>query len=274
MNNALIPQRGEKMPVLFIGHGSPMNIIQSNPFTRSLASLGEVLPRPQAIMVISAHWLTRGTCVTCTEKPRMIYDFFGFLPELYRVTYECSGGSDYAKRLTEEVIRDGTIRCNSTWGLDHASYSVLRHIFPAADIPVFEMSLDYLFNDPHPGLVSSHYELGKRLKPLREMGVLIIGSGNLVHNLRLIDSSEREEASVTWAAEADEMIRSYLMKGDDDALIAYPDTGKWASHAIPTLDHYLPMIYTLALKEEGEPLRFIYEGFQNGSISMRSFWIG
>lgn len=274
MNDAPTPQRGEKMPVLFIGHGSPMNMVESNPFTRSLASLGEVLPRPQAIMVISAHWLTRGTRVTCTEKPRMIYDFSGFPPELYQVTYDCSGGSDSAKRLTEEVITDGTIRCDHTWGLDHASYSVLRHIFPAADIPVFEMSLDYLFNDPRPGPVSSHYELGKRLKPLRDRGVLIIGSGNLVHNLRLIDSSEGEEASVPWAAEADEILRSHLIKGDDEALIAYPTTGKWASYAVPTLDHYLPMIYALALREEGEPLRFTYEGFQNGSISMRSFSIG
>jgi 4,5-DOPA dioxygenase extradiol len=180
-----------RMPALFIGHGSPMNMVLSNPFTRSLAALGPALPRPDAIMVISAHWLTHGTFVHCTDSPRMIYDFFGFPRELYRVKYECRGAPSCANQVTE-LGEGGTIRCDSSWGLDHVSYSILRHMFPAADIPVFEMSLDYSFNDWHPKPVGYHYELGRRLRALRDMGVLVIGSGNMVHNLDLIDFSDMD----------------------------------------------------------------------------------
>ncbi|HOS82600.1 MAG TPA: 4,5-DOPA dioxygenase extradiol [Methanolinea sp.] len=258
------------MPVLFIGHGSPMNMVLSNGFTKSLAEIGNTLPRPEAIMVISAHWLTRGTYVTCMNKPGIIYDFYGFPKELYQVKYECPGAPNHAKGLTG---LEPAIRCDHTRGLDHASYSVLMHMFPAADIPVFEMSLDYQFDDRHPRPVSYHYALAKKLRPLRKGGILIIGSGNMVHNLRLIDF-EIDATPVGWALEADERIKSHLVAGEHQHLIEYRSMGEAVTLGIPTLDHYLPMIYSLALQDEGESIRFFYEGFQNGSISMRGFQIG
>jgi len=259
-----------RMPVLFIGHGSPMNMVLDNAFTQSLADLGRSLPRPAAIMVISAHWLTQGTFVACTDRPRMIYDFSGFPHQLYRVEYPCSGAPGYAKRVTDLV---GNVRCDRVWGIDHASYSILRHMVPAADIPVFEMSLDYSFSDWHAKPVRYHYELARKLRPLRDEGVLIIGSGNMVHNLRLIEPDIDAEP-VAWAREADDTLRSRILAGDHEALVGYPATGGSASRAVPTLDHYLPMIYALALSEDKEPVRFTYEGFQHGSISMRGFSIG
>lgn len=265
---------GQRMPVLFIGHGNPMNMVLSNRFTRGLADLGQTLPRPDAIMVISAHWMTRGSFVTCTDRPRMIYDFYGFPEELYRVKYECAGAPAYAKGVTELEEMNQVIQCDYTWGLDHASYSILRHMFPSADIPVFEMSLDYLFNDQHPRAIQYHYELGKKLRALRDIGVLIIGSGNIVHNLRHIDFSDLDASPFEWAAVVDEKMRSYLVSGDHRSLIEYPSNGEWASMATPTLDHYLPMIYAIALQEKGEAIRFTFEGFQNGSLSMRCFRIG
>ncbi len=267
------PVVNQRMPVLFIGHGSPMNLVQSNRFTRSLIDLGHTMPRPEAIMVISAHWLTRGSFVTCSDRPRMIYDFYGFPEELYQVKYECSGAPAFAK-LVPELAGDSTIRCDYSWGIDHASYSILRHMYPSADVPVFEMSLDYSFNDHHPRTIQYHYELGKRLRALRDRGILIIGSGNLVHNLRFIDFSDMDATPFEWAVQADEKMRSHLTAGEYRDLIDYPYTSEWASRAIPTLDHYLPMIYAISLQEEGEDIRFTYEGFQNGSISMRSFRIG
>lgn len=260
----------ERMPVLFIGHGSPMNMVLSNRFTRSLADLGSSLPRPDAIMVVSAHWLTRGSDVACVDRPGMIYDFFGFPEELYRVRYECSGAPAVARKVTE--LGGGAVRCDPARELDHAAYAVLRHMFPSAEIPVFELSLDYGFNDPRPKPVEYHYEIAKRLVPLRGSGVLVIGSGNMVHNLRLADP-DMDAPPVEWAVEADEVLRSHLVAGEHRELIEYPSIGKWGSLAVPTLDHYLPMIYAIALQDEGETLRFTHEGFQNGSISMRSFRI-
>lgn len=262
-----------KMPVLFIGHGSPMNMVLPNQFTHSLVGLGAALPRPDAIMVISAHWLTHGSFVSCIDQPHLIYDFYGFPPDLYQVKYRCKGAPVYAKRVTELEGVNGMIQCDYERGLDHASYSILKYMFPSADIPVFEMSLDYSFNDRHPKPIQYHYELGKRLRALRDMGVLIIGSGNMVHNLGLIDFSNMDAQPFKWAEKVDEKMRSHLVAGEYRKLIDYPTTGELASNAIPTLDHYLPMIYTIALQEEGETIRFTYEGFQNGSISMRCFLI-
>jgi 4,5-DOPA dioxygenase extradiol len=264
---------GGTMPVLFIGHGSPMNMVLDNPYTRSLAALGRELPRPKAILVISAHWLTRGTFVTCADRPRIIYDFYGFPEDLYRVTYPSPGAPAIARRVTEREGAGGAIRCDAAWGLDHASYAVLRHLYPAADIPVFEMSLDYQFGDWHPRPIRFSYDLGRRLRALRDEGILIIGSGNMVHNLRIIDP--RTDAPVAgWAAEADSWMRSRLVAGDDDALVDAMPRQEWAALAAPTLDHYLPMIAVLGLREPGEPFAFTHEGFQNGSVSMRGFRIG
>ncbi|HVP97616.1 class III extradiol ring-cleavage dioxygenase [Methanoregula sp.] len=267
------PHATGKMPVLFIGHGSPMNMVMENRFTRSLAVLGPSLPRPRAILVISAHWLTKGSLVACTDRPRMIYDFSGFPPELYQVTYGCSGAPACAQHSADRS--GGAIRCDPSRGLDHAAYAILRHLFPAAEIPVFEMSLDYAFGDPHPRPIQYHYDLARRLAHLRNEGVLIIGSGNMVHNLGLVDFAEMEREPFGWAEEADAWMRDRILAGEHRELFTYPYTGgETAVRAVPTLDHYLPMICALGLQEEGEKVRYIFEGFQNGSMSMRSFRIG
>jgi len=258
----------EKMPVVFIGHGSPMNMVLDNAFTKSLKALGRALPKPRAIMVISAHWLTTGTFVACTKKPKMIYDFFGFPPELYKVRYDCPGAPEYA-----QLVKDAQVSCDDRRGLDHAAYSPLLHLFPRADIPVFELSLDYSFNSWAPKTVRYHYDFAKRFAKLRDQGVLIIGSGNIVHNLDRIDY-EIDAAPYSWAAEADEEIKKNLIQGNHGYLIDYPNTAGSASLAAPTLDHYLPMVYAISLQEKNEPLRFTYEAIQNGSISMRCFQIG
>jgi len=263
----------DKMPVLFIGHGSPLNIILTNNFTRSLAELGKNLPEPEAIMVISAHWLTAGTHVTCMEKLRMIYDFYGFPDELYKIKYPSQGSPDKA-RLVTDIVQGAHIKCSNDWGLDHASWAILKHIYPEADIPVFEMSLDYSFNEWHPKPIQYHYDLAAGLSELRKKGVLIIGSGNIVHNLGLIDFRNMDAQPYDWAVEFDEKVKLNLLNRNHKYLIDYKKMGAAASLAVPTLDHYLPMIYTIALQEKNEPLTFIYEGFQNCSISMRCFRIG
>ncbi len=262
-----------KMPVLFIGHGSPLNIILDNSYTRSLSVLGRDLPKPKAIMVVSAHWLTSGTFVTCMEKPRTIHDFYGFPDELYRMRYE-SPGSPAEAGFVAESARKVKIGCNSDWGLDHASWAVLKHLYPGADIPVFEMSLDYTFNEWHPKPLAYHYDVAKELAGLRKRGVLIIGSGNIVHNLGMIDFENMDAEVVGWAREFDEFVKKNLQSGNHQDLIRYGSLGKAAALAVPTLDHYLPMIYAVALQEKNEPLTFFHEGFQNGSISMRCFRIG
>lgn len=263
----------EKMPLLFVGHGSPMNIILDNSFTRSLAKWGESLPRPRAIMVISAHWLTAGTSVTCMEKPRTIHDFYGFPEELYAVTYPSPGAPAEANFVTG-AVRKAPVACDHEWGIDHASWAVLKHLYPAANIPVFELSLDYSFNDWHPKPVQYHYDLAAELAEVRKRGVLIIGSGNIVHNLSLIDFRNMDAEPFPWAVEFDGRVKKNLISGNHRDLIRFPNMEKSAALAVPTLDHYLPMIYVMALQDQDEPLTFTHEGFQHGSISMRCFQIG
>jgi len=263
----------EKMPVLFIGHGSPENIMPDNSFTRSLSALGKSLPQPTGIMVISAHWLTSGTFVTCMERPRTIYDFYGFPKELYEMTYPSPGGPEEAS-IAIKTVRKTAVKCDMNWGLDHASWAVLKHMYPRANIPVFEMSLDYSFNEWHPKPVQYHYDLASELSELRVRGVLIIGSGNIVHNLGMLDFENIDAEPFDWAAEFDEKVRANLLNGNHRDLIHYPNMGQTSTLAVPTLDHYLPMIYAVALQGENEPLTFVHEGFQYGSISMRCFQIG
>jgi 4,5-DOPA dioxygenase extradiol len=263
----------EKMPVLFIGHGSPLNIVLKNDFTDSLARLGKKLPKPEAILVISAHWLTNGTHVSCIEKPGTIYDFYGFPDELYEIEYP-SPGSSYFARYIKETVQKKPIKCNNDRGLDHASWAILKHMYPDADIPVFEMSLDYSFNEWHPKPLQYHYDLASELAELRNRGVLIVGSGNIVHNLGLIDFHNIDAEAYEWAVEFDEKVKFDLINKDHEDLINYERINRSASLAVPTLDHYLPMIYMIALQEKNDPLEFTYEGFQNGSISMRCFQIG
>ncbi|WP_370573215.1 4,5-DOPA dioxygenase extradiol [Methanomethylovorans sp.] len=262
-----------KMPVLFIGHGSSLNIILKNSYTESLVRLGNDLPKPKALMVVSAHWLTNGTSVTCNEKPKQIYDFYGFPRELYQVKYSSSGSPDIA-RLISGIVRKVQVRCSNDWGLDHASWAVLKHMYPQADIPVFEMSLDYSFNEWHPKMIQYHYDLASELGELRRKGVLIIGSGNIVHNLGMLDFRNIDAKPFDWAVEFDEKVKSNLLSGNHRDLIDYRNMGRNAPFAVPTLDHYLPMIYAIALQEKDDRLEFVHEGFQYGSISMRSFRIG
>lgn len=254
-----------RMPVLFIGHGSPMNIIQKNSYTSDLKSLAEALPRPSSILVVSAHWLTQGTYVTTADRPRQIYDFYGFPDELYGVRYEPSGApTDAARLMTDSPAIQSD---NSQWGLDHASWAVLCHMYPQADVPVWEMSLDASLPP------AEHARLAHMLSPLRERGVLVIGSGNVVHNLRVIDFRD-DARPFPWAQEADRWIGERIVAHDLAGLAAYESAGPAVVKAVPTNDHYLPMLYALALQEEGEPLSFTHEGIQNGSISMRCFRVG
>jgi len=262
-----------KMPVLFIGHGSPMNIILNNSYTRDLAALGRRLPQPKAVLVISAHWLTNGTFVTCHKTPKTIYDFYGFPDELYKLRYPCPGAPDEARHVTE-LVNKADIACSLDWGLDHASWAVLRHIYPKADVPVFEMSLDYTFNEWHPKPLQYHYDLARELAELRSRGVLIVGSGNIVHNLGMLDFEHIDAPTFAWAGEFDGKVKQNLQSGNHVDLVQYQNMGRASLLAVPSLDHYLPMIYAVALQEKNEPLTFIHEGFQYGSISMRCFQIG
>ncbi len=256
-----------RMPALFVGHGSPMNVVLNNDFTRALARLGQEIPRPRAIMVVSAHWLTAGSYVTGMSRPETIHDFYGFPEELYAIRYPSPGAPQEA-RAVAEVVHRARVKLSDDWGLDHASWAVLRHMLPQADIPVFEMSLDYARPAEY------HYALAAELAPLRDRGVLIIGSGNLVHNLRLLDFRHMDARPFDWAVAFDERARQLMEAGDHDALIHYERLGREAALAIPTNDHYLPLLYILALRGRDEPLRYAYEGFQNGSISMRCVRVG
>lgn len=259
------------MPVLFVGHGSPMNVGADNEFTRSLKALGSSLPRPEAILVISAHWLTRGTRVLCQERPRTIHDFYGFPDSLYSAVYPALGAPQVGQDIVEKVSFTD-VTCDYEWGFDHASWAILGHIYPDHSVPVVEMSLDYGFGDWRPKAIDYHYQLGKELAFLRDEGVLIVGSGNIVHNLRLIDM-DQEAPVVDWARELDELVKEHLLSGRHDQLIDLSSMGDAARIGIPTWDHYLPMIYAIGLQEE-EDISFFHEGFQHGTISMRGFRLG
>jgi len=254
------------MPVLFIGHGSPMNIVLDNAYTRSLRELGASLPRPRAILVVSAHWLTRGTFVSCSSRPQQIYDFFGFPSELYEVKYPAPGSPEVGGRV-EAAGKDVPIRCSGEWGLDHASWAVLTHMYPDAHIPVLELSLDLARPE------EDHYRLARYLAPLRDEGVLIIGSGNIVHNLAKMKPAMDAEP-FAWSTRFDEAVRTALLDGDHERLVAYDQGLPDARLAVPTNDHYLPLLYVTALQRKGEPVTFSHEGIQHGSVSMRGFRIG
>jgi 4,5-DOPA dioxygenase extradiol len=263
-----------RMPVLFIGHGSPMNIIADNDFTRSLVKLGKDLPKPRAILVVSAHWLTEGTFVTCEENPKTIHDFGGFPEELYRIHYP-SPGSPADARLITEKVKTPALKCSTEWGLDHASWAILKHMYPKADIPVIEMSLDYPpYNDGGGKTLRYYYDLAKQLTFLREKNVLIIGSGNIVHNLNAADYEYTNVKPFDWAVEFDEQVKRNLQAGNHEALLDFHNLTPAKVLSAPTLDHYMPMIFAIALQEKNDDLTFTYEGFQNASVSMRCFKIG
>lgn len=255
----------DRMPVIFIGHGNPMHALHDNKFTQSLNNIRKTISKPKAILVVSAHWLTRGTYVSTNPNPKTIYDFGGFPPEMYQIKYEPKGSPELAKELKEKITSP-KIEVDSSMGLDHGAWTVLKHMYPEADIPTFQLSIDYY--KP----ASYHFELAKQLGYLRNKGVLIIGSGNLVHNLGMVDFSNAN-GGYDWAVEFDAKAKELLDKGDFKALIDYEKLGKSASLSIPTNDHYLPMLYPLGLSLPKENVSYIYEGLEAGSISMRSFVI-
>lgn len=257
------------MPVLFIGHGSPLNAIEENEFVAGWREIVKTLPRPNAILCISAHWETRGTSVTAMEKPRTIHDFGGFPQELFEVQYPAPGSPELAKE-TKNIIRKTEIGMDERWGLDHGCWSVLKRMYPAADIPVIQLSLDY--SRP----ARYHYEIGRELSPLRQKGILIIGSGNMVHNLRMVDWNRMNEAGFgyDWAIEANEKMKKYILSNDHEPLIDYRLQGKAFDLAIPTPEHFLPLLYVLALKEENENIGIFNDKPVMGSLSMTSLRIG
>jgi 4,5-DOPA dioxygenase extradiol len=263
-NFAEASDAGVEMPALFIGHGSPMNAIEDNEFSRAWIKAAQTLPTPKAILCISAHWETVGTQATAMERPRTIYDFYGFPPALFRVRYAPPGAPDLA-HLIQSNIQKTSIGLDMDWGLDHGAWSILSRMFPQADVPVIQLSLDRA-KDP-----MFHYELGKELKALRKKGVLIVGSGNIVHNLREI---VWQDMAHDWAMEFDEQIKQLILSGNHDAIIHYQKLGNAARQSVPTNEHYLPLLYVLALQDKEDEIGFFAEKVTLGSMSMRSFRIG
>jgi len=252
-----------QMPVLFVGHGSPMNAIEENEFVTEWRNIAKSIPKPNAILCISAHWETKGTYVTAMEKPPTIHDFGGFPQELFEVQYPAQGDPILAKE-TRDMIRKVQAGLDERWGLDHGCWSVLRRMYPAADVPVVQLSLDY--SQP----AQYHYDLAKELSGLRKKGVLIMGSGNLVHNLRLVawDRMNEPGFGYDWAIEANEKMKKFILSGDHQSLIDYRDQGKSFDLAVPTPEHFLPLLYALALKEEGESIELFNDKPVMGSLTM------
>jgi 4,5-DOPA dioxygenase extradiol len=259
----------DQMPVLFLGHGSPMNAIEENQFVDGFRSLARTLPKPKTILCVSAHWYTRGTRVTAMEMPRTIHDFSGFPKELYAVQYPAKGDPVLAK-TAQHLLTSTVVELDQRWGLDHGTWSVVKHLYPLADIPVIQLSLDY--TQP----ASSHYELAKQLNPLRHKGVLIIGSGNIVHNLSLADFANfhKNDYGYDWAIEARATINQFLLDGNYSPLIQFEKQSRALQLAIPTPEHYLPLLYALGLQEPGEPLQLFNDSLLAGSLSMTSLRIG
>jgi 4,5-DOPA dioxygenase extradiol len=255
------------MPVLFVGHGSPMNGLEDNAFTRSLHQLRARLTLPKAIVVISAHWQTKGTQVTTNQRPPTIHDFGGFPRELYAMQYPAPGAPDLAQAIIDHVH---DVHGASDWGLDHGTWTILHHLYPQADIPVLQLSLDY--TKP----LAWHFEFARQLRFLRERGVLLIGSGNIVHNLGLSISKLRagDASPFTWATEFDEWVKNKLDQRDLQGLVTYQRAGASGPLAVPTLDHYLPLLYSAGLAQPDEEIAHTYEEVSFGGLSMRTFQVG
>jgi 4,5-DOPA dioxygenase extradiol len=263
----------EPMPVLFVGHGSPMNAIEDNEFSRGWREVGKTLPTPQAILCISAHWETRGTRLTAMDKPRTIHDFGGFPRELYQVQYPAPGSRELAEE-TKETVKRILVELDEGWGLDHGCWSVLAQMFPEAKVPVIQMSLDVGKSG------EAHYELAKELAPLRRKGVLIVGSGNIVHNLGRVVlmgnslSDFNAPFGLDWAIEANDLVKKLIDANEHQALMEYESLGRAVQLAVPTPEHYLPMLYALALKDEKDSLSYFNDKPVAGSLTMTSLKIG
>lgn len=258
----------ERMPVLFLGHGNPMNAIDDNQFTRGFQEIGKTLPKPRAILCISAHWETKGTFVTAMEHPETIHDFGGFPQALFDVQYPAPGSPELAKE-TSELIKSTHVQLTEEWGLDHGCWTVAKFLFPNADIPIVEMSIDYTQGPAY------HYALAKELSALRRKGVLIIGSGNSVHNLRKVAWNRMNEVGYgyDWAEVANEKIKKFIMDGNHENLIHYDKQGSEFALAIPTPEHYTPMMYTLGLQEKDEVPTLFNDALIGGSLNMLSIKI-
>lgn len=254
-----------KMPVLFLGHGSPMNAIEDNEFVRGFRNIAKSLPKPNAIICVSAHYYTSGTKVTAMKMPKTIHDFGGFPKELYEVQYPAPGDPALAQS-TKEILQPTPVELDNSWGLDHGAWSVIKHLYPQANIPIIQLSLDY-YKTPQ-----QHFELAKVLKNLRNKGILIIGSGNIVHNLGRVDfaNMHKDNYGYDWAIEANQIFHKKLMDNDIAGLVDYEKLGSAFQLAVPTPDHYLPFIYSLGLKEKSDKVELFNDKLMAGSLSMTS----
>jgi 4,5-DOPA dioxygenase extradiol len=255
------------MPVVFLGHGNPMNALLSNAYTKGWAAIGVEVRPPRSILAVSAHWYIRDTSVTAMAAPRTIHDFGGFPPELYQIRYPAPGDPALASRV-QTLLAPISVSLDKRWGLDHGTWSVLRHVFPRADVPVIQLSIDK--TQP----AAFHYEIGKKLAPLRDEGILIIGSGNLVHNLHAYAWGRQAVEPFDWAVRFEKKVRELLLVADDGPLISYETLGLDAMLSVPTPDHYVPLLHVISLRREGERVSFPVEGVDGGSVSMLAVQVG
>lgn len=259
----------DKMPVLFLGHGSPMNAIEENEFVTGFRNIGRQIRKPNAILCISAHWETRGTFVTAMKNPPTIHDFGGFPKALFDVQYPAPGSPELADEVSQ-MVKKTQVGMDTSWGLDHGAWTVIKHLYPNADVPVIQMSIDYGQGPQY------HYDLARELAVLRQKGVLIVGSGNMVHNLGMVAWDRLNDASYgyDWALEAREKMNTYIQSGDHQSLIQYTAQGKAFQLAIPTPEHYLPLLYTLGLQQKDEEVALFNDKAIAGSLTMTSVVIG
>jgi len=259
----------KRMPVFFLGHGSPMNGIEDNQFVQGFKKQGELLEKPNAIVVISAHWETKGTKVTAMEFPKTIHDFGGFPKELYEVQYPAPGHPKLAKEISTLVQPEDTVHLDHQWGLDHGAWTVVKHMFPKADVPVIQLSLDYTLNG------QQHFDLAQQLNRLRDKGVLIVGSGNMVHNLRRLEWSKiNDNYGYDWAIEANTKMKEWILSSNHKQLIDFKNQTQAFNLAIPTPEHYLPLIYVMAMSDNKDEKLLFNDQYLGGSLSMTSVKIG
>ena len=271
-----LPENGALMPTLFIGHGTPINALEDNEFTRNWVKLGKEIPNPKAVLCISAHWLTRGTHVTAMEKPKTIHDFSGFGQELFDVQYPARGNPNLATE-TKRLISTTKVKLDDDWGLDHGTWSIVKQMYPEANIPVLQISIDYYKSPQY------HFDLAKQIYSLRKKGVLIIGSGNLIHNTRIADPSKGfvadangiyPEFAFDWAVEFNEKLKDYFRSGNFQGAVNYEKLGKPGKLAHPTPDHYYPLLYTLGVAKPDEAVNIYNDKCLVGSLSMTSVKFG
>ena len=262
-------EQEQVMPVLFIGHGSPMNGIEDTAFSRRWSQMAKEIPTPKAVLVVSAHWFTKGTKITAMDFPKTIHDFGGFPQELFDVQYPAPGNPVLAKE-TADLLHSAHVEFDHDWGLDHGAWTIIRHMYPEANIPVLQLSIDYTKGPQY------HYDLAKELNALRKKGVLIIGSGNMVHNLRMVawDRLNDPEYAYDWTIQMNNKFKELIQAGDHKPLINYSSLGKEAMLAIPTPEHYLPLMYTLGLKSSKDDVSFFNDKAVGGSLTMTSVKIG